>query len=393
MLQAAARYFRREPSIVFHVVTVDHGLRAVSADEAAAVGAVARSFGLSHSVRRWVGAAPAGNLQGRARRARYALLVEAARAIGAAAVMTAHHQDDQIETHFLAAARHAGDRGLAGMRAERALAPGVVLLRPFLAIPGAALKASLCGRPVVDDPSNHDPRFDRVRLRLALAAGGLDRQAVLAAIVRHASARDAADRRIADSLQRLQDNRQIVIRPLGTAEVDRQALAGLAPATGIDLLGRILAAVGGGDYPPQHAATERLWARLGQNNVSSPVAATLGGVCVSGGETLLFAREFGREGPASLPLSAGLPAVFDGRFDLEPTSPDEPGAVLVPCGALGRGNAIEKTLPVALDAAGRPVAAPACLHAKLGPGLRALALRERVSWRLSADLPSTPASK
>jgi tRNA(Ile)-lysidine synthase len=330
-------------------------------------------------------------LQGRARDARYALLIQAARDLRAEVVMTGHHQDDQIETHFLAEARHAGDRGLAGMRAQRALAPGLVLLRPFLDIPGRVLKASLGSLPAVDDPSNRDPRFDRARLRQALAACAFDRGAVLAAIARHAAARDAADRRLSDCLRAFGADRKLAVRPVGTVEIDRQALATLAPETAADLLARILRAVGGGDYPPQHAARARLWARLGGNN-PSPVAATLGGVAVRGDRTLHFAREFGRVGPMGVTVTGPAPTLFDGRFDVDTAGLEDQAVLLVPLGRLGCGNAIEKTLPVALDAAGRPIAAPACLHAKLGPGVGTLALQERLSWRLQADLPSHPAS-
>ncbi|WP_224008212.1 hypothetical protein [Aureimonas sp. SA4125] len=105
---------------------------------------------------------------------------------------------------------------------------------------------------------------------------------------------------------------------------------------------------------------------------------------------LVFAREYGRAGPPPAAIVPGGPTVFDSRFTVLSAvgRADEAAVSLVPLGRLGLGNATERTLPVAIDVAGRPVAAPACLHRKLGPGLHDLVIRERLSWRLFADLPT-----
>src|SRR5205085_10659920 len=57
--------------------------------------------------------------------------------------------------------------GLAGMSAMREL-PGLRLVRPLLSVPKARLRALLEAEhePFVRDPSNRDPAFARVRLRL-----------------------------------------------------------------------------------------------------------------------------------------------------------------------------------------------------------------------------------
>lgn len=150
-----------------HVATVDHGLRPESNREAERVGERARALGLPHAVLAWTGEKPASAIQARARAARYALLAEHARAVGAGLVLTAHTGDDQAETILLRLLDGSGPAGLAGMRAERPLGPEIRLGRPFLGLRKAALVA-LCDRhglPYLQDPSNRDPRFTRARLR------------------------------------------------------------------------------------------------------------------------------------------------------------------------------------------------------------------------------------
>ena len=149
------------------VATVDHGLRPGSGAEADAVGRAAARLGLPHATLRWAGSKPGRGLQEAARTARYALLCAHAEAIGAGLVLTGHTRDDQAETVLMRLAAGSGTAGLAGMRAERVLAPGIVLGRPFLHLPKAILTAwcEARGIPYLRDPSNADLRFARGRLR------------------------------------------------------------------------------------------------------------------------------------------------------------------------------------------------------------------------------------
>jgi tRNA(Ile)-lysidine synthase len=77
----------------------------------------------------------ASNLEGRARRARYAALVEMARTHRCPVIATAHHADDQLETVLMAVLRGAGPRGFAGVPRRRRLTaetPHVTVVRPML---------------------------------------------------------------------------------------------------------------------------------------------------------------------------------------------------------------------------------------------------------------------
>ena len=153
-------------------VTVDHGLRAGAAEEAALVGRYAASLGVVPAVLRWDGDKPSANLQAAARDARYALMQGWCAAHGIAWLATAHHRDDAAETLLLRLARGSGVGGLGGIRPRRDLGGGVTVLRPLLAATRADLAAIVAraGWTAVDDPSNRAGRFDRTRARGVLAA-------------------------------------------------------------------------------------------------------------------------------------------------------------------------------------------------------------------------------
>ncbi|HXA28910.1 MAG TPA: tRNA lysidine(34) synthetase TilS [Candidatus Angelobacter sp.] len=143
------------------VAHVDHGLREGSADEASMVEAVAAARGLAfHALR--VSVAPGGSLQDRARTARHQALRSLAAEVGASAIALGHTADDQAETVLMRALSGATPRAL------RAMSPrDGMLARPLLRVWRAQASAycAVLGLPVLDDPSNADPRFLRSRVR------------------------------------------------------------------------------------------------------------------------------------------------------------------------------------------------------------------------------------
>jgi tRNA(Ile)-lysidine synthase len=182
------------PGIAFHAATVDHGLRPEARDEALFVAEVAGRIGMPHDILVWEEAKPATGIQKAAREARYALLESHAVACGAQTLMTAHTSDDQAETILMRLARGSGIDGLAGMRQMKPLGR-VMLARPFLDIPKSRLLATCAqeGWAFVEDPSNRDENYTRVRMRALLpllGAEGLDPHRLLRLGRR---ARDASD--------------------------------------------------------------------------------------------------------------------------------------------------------------------------------------------------------
>lgn len=260
----AARWrgaLKEGPSLL--AVTVDHGLRPEARREAAAAKQFAASLGIAHRTLRWTGPKPATGLQEAARAARYRLLAAAARRAGSRHILTAHTLDDQAETVLFRLARGSGLSGLGAMtrvspvpciasplpaRGDREM---MLLVRPFLDVPKARLMATLAAAkvPFAEDPSNLDPRFARVRLRVAmpgLAAEGLT-AARLAQFARRAR---RADEAIAAAVDELEN--RLVGPSSGAAAPEAPAPRSLAIADWmaapaeirLRLLGRLITATG-----------------------------------------------------------------------------------------------------------------------------------------------------
>jgi tRNA(Ile)-lysidine synthase len=192
-----ARFARDTDRAHIEAATIDHGLRPESRGEAELVAGWARDSGFAHRTLRWEGEKPKTRIQERARAARYELLAGRAGEIGADLIVTAHTLDDQAETVLMRLTRGSGVSGLAAMRPLTGLGE-VTLARPFLSIAKARLVATcLCnGWPFLTDPSNANPRFERVRWRqlsTALAAQGLTAGRLAKLADRAASADDALE--------------------------------------------------------------------------------------------------------------------------------------------------------------------------------------------------------
>lgn len=106
-------------------------------------------------------------LESAARAARYRLLCDFAKEKNAAAILTAHHADDQLETLLMHLLRGSGLRGLCGIPARRRQ-DGVLLLRPMLTVTKDEILAFLAakGQDYVTDSTNEAPNCLRNRLRL-----------------------------------------------------------------------------------------------------------------------------------------------------------------------------------------------------------------------------------
>ncbi|NHB76116.1 tRNA lysidine(34) synthetase TilS [Rhodobacter sp. M37P] len=250
-------------------VTVDHALRPESAAEAAAVGAGCRTLGVPHEVLLWEHGPIRGNLMDQARRARMGLVADWARARGIGVVALGHTRDDQAETVLMGLSRGAGIDGLSGMR--RAWDQGGIRFRrPLLAAGREELRDWLRQRRIgwIDDPTNDNARFTRVRARKALAA---------LAPLGITGARLAE---VAGHLAQVQEALRAQVAAAG-ARVVRQAAGALQVLPGIheepaevrrQLVAQALRWLTGADYAPRAGELERLIAAMVE-----PRQATLAG--------------------------------------------------------------------------------------------------------------------
>ena len=146
--------------------TVDHKLRPEAAAEAAFCAQLCQDLHVPHVICE-VSTPLTGNIQSAARMARYALLASWAEAQHLDYILTAHHADDQAETFLMRLKRGVGVSGLAGVRVKNG-----AILRPLLNWRRAELADIVNQAAIqpVQDPSNQNDHYDRVKIRKALAA-------------------------------------------------------------------------------------------------------------------------------------------------------------------------------------------------------------------------------
>jgi tRNA(Ile)-lysidine synthase len=324
LLWLAARWSRNDPGTKLSVLTVDHGLRPEAAAEADEVVRQASAFGLGAHILRWSGAKPKTGLQEQARAARYRLMGEWCRTNGATLLITAHTLDDQAETFLMRLARGSGSEGLAAMAP---LSPGdPPIARPFLAVSRERLRATLlaAGRTWIDDPSNADERFERIRLRNlmpALAPHGVTAKAIGRSAQRLARANTALDHFAAASLDRI-----VAMKPEGFALIDRAGLAALPEEIALRVLSRLLRRLGGRSTPPRLLAVEGLFAWLA--GVEGPARTLAGCRVVKRKRDIIIGREPGRLGREPALLGMGRACLWDNRFAIAVGGTDRPCAVM-----------------------------------------------------------------
>lgn len=304
------------------VVTVDHGLRAEAREEAAGVAALCARLGVPHDLLHWTWDGR-GNLPDAGRRGRYALIGEWARGRGIGIVALGHTADDQAETFLMRLARGSGVDGLSGM-AVRRMAGGVEWVRPVLGLRREELRQFLRERGVswVEDPTNEDDAFDRVKARRALEVLGplgLEPETLIQTAHWMGRARDVLDDAALDLARRA------VRIEAGDVSIERTAFVLARNETQNRLLSHSVRWVSGGAYRPRIAAlTDALVALLGRRQT------TLAG-CILFGRAGEF--RVTRELNAVRDLSCPTDAIWDGRWRL--TGPHAPGLTVRALGEAG----------------------------------------------------------
>jgi tRNA(Ile)-lysidine synthase len=299
-------------------LTVDHGLRPTSAEEAAQVGSWMSGLGIEHHVLTWLGAKPASAVQDAARVARYRLLCRWCRQANVLHLLLGHHADDQSETVLHRLVRGSGIYGLSGMSALVETAE-VRLVRPLLSCDAAALRSLLAerGQHWIEDPSNRDPRFARTRLRSVLpdlAAVGLSRSVLLGAAARMSAARSLLQEAVVELLAN-----SCRVHPTGFAQIERTAVAAAPIEVAVKALARLVTVIGGSARECRAESARRAYERLFRTGL----AVTTLGRCLllTRGHHLLIYRE-SRNLPLPCALHPGDTLLWDGRFRLSAFVPD-----------------------------------------------------------------------
>ncbi len=287
--------------------TVDHGLRPEAADEAAKVAEICDGLNVPHSVLNWQGWDGKGNLQAQARQNRYSLLADWAETQGCDTVVLGHTMDDQAETFLMRLARASGVDALAGME-NRIWRHDQRFDRPLLGVRRAELQDYLTAKGVawIDDPSNEDARFDRVKARKALVQledMGLSPEDITHSMINLSLAAMELRDRAREIAQK------ICKEPAGDVVFDRAALRRLNPDMQHRLFSKALMFVSSEPYPPRSDAMYEAEASMyaGRNH-------TLHGCLILTTDmTIRITREF----KAVERVTARTSALWDSRWSID----------------------------------------------------------------------------
>lgn len=293
-------------------VTVDHGLRMEAADEARQVAAFCKARDIDHRTVTWRGTKPATGLIAAAREARYELLAHVAEEVGASAILSGHTMDDQAETVAMRAERGEG-AGLAGMAPATLFDDRVWIVRPLLATRRQRLRDDLAARGIewIDDPTNRDLSYERVRMRGTLGETGMVED--WAARARAAtSTRCDIVRRAADVV-----GRHVTSPAAGLLRLDHAFFRTLHRDGGVQAFRALLAVAGGTSRLPDATRTAALFDRIRRETLR----ATLSRAVVDVRLDAVWVRREARTLPVMQILGD---TVWDGRWRIATTGPAKP---------------------------------------------------------------------
>ncbi len=165
---------------------VDHKLRKNSSIEAQSVKKLLKKYNIKSDVLKWFGKKPISNIQSIARNKRYSLLINQAKKLDIKTILTGHHLDDMYENFFIRISRGSGLNGLVSF-SENTKRDKVNLLRPMISFEKKYLNyvTTKVFKSYIEDPSNEDNKFKRVRIRKLiknLQNDGLDKNKFLLTI-------------------------------------------------------------------------------------------------------------------------------------------------------------------------------------------------------------------
>ncbi|MGN7773886.1 tRNA lysidine(34) synthetase TilS [Phyllobacterium sp. 22552] len=297
------------PEIV--AVTIDHGLRPESRDEANYVAELCQKAGISHRILSWHGQKPDTGLSAKAREIRYKLLCDVARDAGAGIILTGHTLDDQVETFLMRSDRSVADsseRGQASMALATLLEREVWLVRPLLNMRREELRDYLrmLGVTWKDDPSNDSLKYERVRVRKSIQENDLDE---LQSKIKHkASKRLNLNAEVATALPSC-------VTVLGgiKAQINRENWYQQKPGVQELAVGVLLAIMGGQSFLPSATSCRKALKFIEEADTHSKLSI---GRCIieTRPENTLLYREM-RSIP-TLTVEPGMSVIWDGRYRL-----------------------------------------------------------------------------
>ena len=257
-----------------YVVIVDHRLRKESGKEALKVKKILEKRKISSQILTWKNKVPKNNIQKKARDIRYSLIFDYCVNKNIKYLITAHHQDDQIENFFIRLLRGSGLTGLSSMSVNTKYNDHLRIVRPFLQLNKADLKyvTSNYFKTYIKDPSNEDEKFLRVRIRKYrknMEKEGLDTKKIIRTIENLISANQSLvfykNKALNKHVSFISKNKCLINRKIFLEETKEIIFKSFSD---------ILSLVSGTYYPPRSKKVINLIDRIKRNKFTK---STLGG--------------------------------------------------------------------------------------------------------------------
>ncbi len=145
---------------------VDHKLRKNSSAEALFVKNLLKNYSIYLDILIWNGKKPTSNIQAVARKKRHNILINHSKKFKINHILFGHHEDDLYENFFIRLLRGSGLKGIVSLD-KKTLINKVNILRPLIQVKKKDLiyVSKKVFNKYVEDPSNEDEIFKRVRIR------------------------------------------------------------------------------------------------------------------------------------------------------------------------------------------------------------------------------------
>ncbi len=273
-----------------YALIVDHKLRKESAKEALKVKKILEKRNIPSKIISWKGSVPKSNIQKNARDIRYSLISNYCLKQNIKHLVTAHHEDDQIENFFIRLIRGSGLSGLSSMEVNAKYSNKLKIIRPFLNLEKNELKYVTLNffKTYIKDPSNKNEKFLRVRVRKYrknMEKEGLDTKKIIKTVNNLLSANHALtfykNKALYKHVSFVSKNKCLINRQIFSEEASEIIFKSFSD---------ILSLVSGKYYPPRSKKVINLINRVKKNKFSK---STLGGCIVQEKDNfILVSKEY-----------------------------------------------------------------------------------------------------
>jgi len=291
-------------------LTVDHGLRKDSKLEIKLVEKWMDALKIKHCKLKWDRGGKTSAIQQEARVARYNLMEKWCSKYSVLHLLLGHTKGDQAETFMMRRAKGSLVNGLAGMSVivDRIHCQ---FLRPLLSFSRSELRVFLKSQlqPWIDDPSNHDLQFERVRWRQIITQKIVSEKRILDECYNFGQKRLQLKRETSKAIALL-----VSLKPQGFCNLDKLGFNSLRVDLKFQVLAKILITIGGLCYAPSTIKIENMIIAMGLGFKKSK---TLGRCLIYDSNDRYFFFREQRNLPDPLKVNSGQSVFWDGRFLLK----------------------------------------------------------------------------